>query len=74
MGVNINDNKFVTTETNTFHLIFDLPKNVDKNLKHEIEFFIKCYESLADHEIKKEIGGLLYKYKHGNNIHQHRKQ
>ena len=29
---------------------FDLPKDLDKNLKHEIEFTIKSNESLADNK------------------------
>ena len=31
-------------------------------------------EFLAEHAIKNEIRQLLSKYKHGNNIHEHRKQ
>ena len=44
-----------------FHL--DWPKNVDENLKHEIEFMI----------IKNEMEQLT-QYNHGINIHEHRKQ
>ena len=44
---------FLIRETKTFHFNFDLPKNVDRNLKHETEFIIKRNESLADHKIKK---------------------
>ena len=32
----------------TFYFDFDWPKNVDKNLKHEIELIIKTNESLAE--------------------------
>ena len=40
MGVHIRDNKLVIiTEQKTFH--FDLPKDVDIDLKHEISFIIK---------------------------------
>ena len=40
MGVHIEDNKLVKiTEPKTFY--FDLPKNIGKNLKHEIDFIIK---------------------------------
>ena len=53
---------------------FDWPKDVDENLKHEIEFIIKSNESLAENKIKKEIEQLLLKYKHGNNIHEHGKK
>ena len=39
MGVHIEDNKLAaTTELKTFN--FDLPKNVDNNLKHEINSII----------------------------------
>ena len=53
---------------------FDWPKDVDENVKHEIEFIIKINESLAENKIKNKIQQLLLKYKHGNNIHEHRKQ
>ena len=59
----------VIRESKTFYFDFDLPKDVDKNLKHEIEFIIKYNESLAEHKIKNVISQLLSKYKHGNNIH-----
>ena len=39
-------------EPKTFYFDFDWPKNVDENLKHEIEFIIKSNESLADNKIK----------------------
>ena len=48
-------------------------KDVDENLKHEIEFVIKSNESLAENK-KNKIEQLLSKYKLGNNIHEHRKQ
>ena len=35
---------------------------------------IKIKETLAGNKIKNEIEQLLLKYKHGNNIHEHRKQ
>ena len=63
----------IRSDHKTFCFNFDFPKNVDENLKHEIEFIIKSNESLA--EIKKsKIKQLLLKYKHGNNIHKKRKQ
>ena len=65
------DNKLViATESNTFH--FDLPKDAVINLKHEIYSIIKHNELLAEHKIKKT--GLLSKYKHGDDIHEHAKQ
>ena len=36
----------------TFYFHFDWPKNVDENLKHEIEFIIKSNEYLAENKIK----------------------
>ena len=35
---------------------------------------IKINGTLAGNKIKSEIEHLLLKYKHGNNIHEHRKQ
>ena len=52
----------------------DWPKDVDENLKHEIEFITNSNESLAENKMKNKIEQLLSKYKHGNNIHEHRKQ
>ena len=53
---------------------FDWPKNVNNNLKHEIEFITKSNESLADNKMKNEIEHILLKYKHGNDIHEHGKE
>ena len=55
-----------------FH--FDCPKDFDENLEHEIEFIIKSNGCLAENKIKKEIEQLFSKYKHGNDILEHRKQ
>ena len=63
----------VITNPETFCFNFDWPKNVDENLKQEIEFIIKSNESLAESKIKHEIKQLLLKYKHRNDIHEHRK-
>ena len=52
---------------------FDLPKDVDGNLKREIEFIIKSNKSLAEIIIKNEIDNYCY-WKHGNHIHEYRKQ
>ena len=59
----------ITTRPKTFHLY--LLKDVDKKLKHKIEFIIKRNRYFAKHKIKNEIGQLLYKYKHGKDIHEH---
>ena len=66
------ENMIVLRDPKLFFLI--LPKDVDENLKREIEFIIKSNESLAEIIIKNEIEQLLLKYKHGNNIHEHGKQ
>ena len=62
----------VIREPKTFYFDFDLSKDVDKNLKHEIKFIIKRNESSAENKTKKEISQLLSKYKHGKNIHEHK--
>ena len=64
----------VTRGSKTFCFNFDWPKNLDDNLKHETDFIMKSNESLAENKIKNEIEQLLLKYKHGNNIYEHRKQ
>ena len=69
------ENMTVIRDPKTFVFNFDWPKDVDENLKHEIEFIIKSNELLAENKIKKnKIEQFLLKYKHGNNIHQHVKQ
>ena len=40
----------VIRDNKTFHSDFDWPKDVDENLKHEIEFIIKSNESLAENK------------------------
>ena len=68
------ENKIVIKDVETFNFDFDWPKDVDENLKHEIEFIIKSNKSLVENKIKNEIEQLLSKYKYGNNIHEHGKQ
>ena len=68
------ENMIVIRDPKIFCFNFDWPKDVDENLKHEIEFIIKSNESLAKNKIKKEIEQLFLKYKYGNNIHEHEKQ
>ena len=63
----------IIRDPKTFCFRFDLPKDVDENLKHEIEFIIKSNESFAENKIKNETKELLLKYNHGNNIHEHGK-
>ena len=67
------DNKLViTTEPQAFH--FDLAKKADNDLKHKIDSIITDNEPLAEFTTKNEILKSLYKYNHGNDIHEHRKQ
>ena len=69
------ENTFVIKEPKPF--FFCLPKDIDKNWKHEIEFIIKQIEYFAENKIKNETEQLLFKYKkykRGKNIHEHRKQ
>ena len=46
------ENMIVIRDPKTFCFNFDWPKDVDENLKHEIEFIIKSNESLAENKIK----------------------
>ena len=45
----------VITDPKTFYFYFDWPKNIDENLKHEIEFIIKSNESLPENKIKTRL-------------------
>ena len=63
----------VIRDPKPFCFNFDWSKEVNENLKHEINFIIKNNESLAENNIKNEFEQ-LFKYKNGNNIHEHRKQ
>ena len=62
----------VIRDPKTFCFSFNWSKDVDGNLKHEIESIIKSNQTLAENKIK--IEQLLLKYKHGSNIHEHGKQ
>ena len=55
-------------------IYIDLPKDVDNNLKHEIDFVREHNECLAEHIIKNKISPLLLKYKHESDIYEHKKQ
>ena len=68
------ENMIVIRDPKTFYFDFEWPKDVEMNLKHEIEYIIEINESLAENKIKNETKQLLSKYKHGNNIHQHGKK
>ena len=73
--MHIDDNKHVLIpEPKPSH--FDLPKDVDNNLKHEANSIIKHNEFLAEHTIRTMIliiNQLFFKYKHGNDILEHKK-
>ena len=43
-------------------------------MKHETALIIESNESLAENKTKNKTEQLLSKYKHGNDIHEHRKQ
>ena len=73
MEVYIGDNQFAVT-TEQINFCFDLPKDVDVNLKHEIYSVLKFSEHLAEDTIKNMVSQNLFKYKHGNDIHEHGKQ
>ena len=45
----------VIRDLNIFSFNFYWTKDIDKNLKHEIEFIIKSSKSLAENKIKNEI-------------------
>ena len=45
----------VITNPKTFYFNFDWTKDVDENLKHEIELIIKRNGSLAKNKMKSEI-------------------
>ena len=66
-------NMIWTRDPKTFYFDFDWPKDVDENLKHEIEFIIKSNKSLVQDKIKNVIEQLLLKGPR-NDIHEHRKQ
>ena len=69
----IGENIIVIRVPKTFCFNFDFSKDVNENLKNEIEFFIKSNESIAEKETNK-IEQFFLKYKHGSNSHKHGKQ
>ena len=70
----IEERMIVIRNLKTFSFNFDFSKDVDENMKLEIEFIIESNESLAEKKIENEIEQLLLKYKPGNNIHEHGQQ
>ena len=73
MGVHTDGKKLaITAEPKAIRL--DLNKKIEGSLKHEIDSIIKHNEFLAKQRTKNEISQFFSKYKHGNDIHKHRKQ
>ena len=72
MGIYINDKKLLIIASPK-SIRFALPIEVNKSLKHEIKFIISLNKLLAEYTIKSEISQLLFKYKHENDIHEHKK-
>ena len=68
----VEENIVMIRDPKTFCFNFDFRKDVDKNLKREIGCVIKINESLVENKIRNNIEQLLLKYKHGNNIHEHK--
>ena len=64
--------QIITTDPKKF--CFDLPKEADNNLEHEIYSIIKHDKLLAEHTIKNEVRQLFSTYKHGHDIHEQGKQ
>ena len=55
------ENIIVIRDSKTFSFNFDLPKDVDENLRRETEFIIKSNESSVEIIMKNEIDLLLLK-------------
>ena len=70
----IEENMIVIRHPKNFCFNFDWPKDINDNLKHKTEFIIKINEPLTENKVKTETEQLLFKYNHGNSIHEHRKQ
>ena len=68
------ENMIVLRGSKSSYFNFHWLKDVEENLKNVIEFIIRNNESLAENKMKNKIEQLLLKNKHGNNIHEHRKQ
>ena len=67
-------NMIVIRDPKAFCFNFDWPRYAKKNSKHEIEFIMKSNGYFFKNEMKNGFEELLLKYKHRNNIHEHRKQ
>ena len=70
------ENMILIRHSKTFSFNFDLLKDVNGNLKREIENW-KCHKNqwiLSTDYNKNKIKQLFLKFKHGINIHEHEKQ
>ena len=73
MGAHIEYIKLIVIkERKTFH--FDLPRDTENNLMHEIASIIKHNKILPEHTIKNEVTQLFSKYEKENAIHEDGKQ
>lgn len=53
---------------------YDLSRDADNNMEHQIDSATKDNGLLAKRTIKNKIRQLLSKYKHENDFHEHGKQ
>ena len=58
-NIRMEENMIVIRDPKTFCFNFDFPKDVDENLKREIEFIIKNNEFSAENKTKNEVEQLL---------------
>ena len=74
----IKNNKVVTITgpitINSVTISFVLLKDFDCSIETEIDYIVNSNKVLPKHVIENEIAQLLSKYKHGNDIHEHRKK
>ena len=68
------ENMVVIIDLKNFYFDFDLTKDVDENLKYEIEFIVKSNKYLDENKIKSKIEQVLSKYKHGSECNNEYKQ
>ena len=61
------------TRDQVFSFPIDLPKKVVKDIPHEVYCTIRQNGFLAEKRIENDIDILLFEYKHGNAIHEHKK-
>ena len=58
----------MTKQIQYFYVVFDMPKDAGKTLKHQTDHFMKDNELVYEQRIKHGIDQLLYTYNHGNDI------